>query len=258
MLKKKSELTKMSILIEIMHGKKKIKEIAKSVNITIQGVSEYIKILSKEGMIDNNMQITPKGTAFVMDKIEELRAYVSEIIGQIKIIKTTEAIAGEEIKKNERVGLFMENGYLVAKKKKSKSEGISIIDAAKGEDVGIKDLEGIVDLELGRITVCRLPSIKDGGSREVDEKEIKSLINKNMKIGVFGAVALVTLKKLGIKIDFEYSPAKSSQEAAHRGISSIIFVSSDLFRYIIEDLERIQPGLTFVPYNILDISSCHR
>lgn len=257
MLKKKSELTKMSILIEIMHGKKKIKDIAKSVNITIQGVSEYIKILTKEGMIDRNMQVTIKGTAYVMDKIDELSAYVADVIGQIKIIKTTEAIAGEDIQKDEKVGLFMENGYLVAKKRKSKSEGISINEAKKGEDVGIKDLEGIVDLKMGKITVCRLPSINEGGSRSVDEKKVKELINKNTKIAAFGAVALVTLKKYGIGIDFEYSPARASQEAAHRGISSVIFVSSDLFKYIIEDLERTQPGLSYVPYSIVDLSTGH-
>ncbi|MGC8663197.1 MAG: winged helix-turn-helix transcriptional regulator [Thermoplasmata archaeon] len=257
MLKKKSEMTKLSILIEIMHGNKKIKEIAKSVNITIQGVSEYIKILRKEGLIDKDMQITTKGTSFVMDKIEELRAYVSNIIGQVKMMRTTEAIAGEAINKNEKVGLFIENGYLTAKREKSPSEGISINHAEKGEDIGIKDLEGIIDLKMGSITLCRLPSINDGGSRSVNEKKIKSLITENIKTGIFGAVAYVTLKKFDIKIDFEFGAVKAAQEAAHRGFSSTIFVSSDLFKYVIEELERTQPGLSFVPYRIIDLSNVH-
>ncbi|MDP8011667.1 MAG: DNA-binding protein [Thermoplasmata archaeon] len=257
MLNKKSEMTKLSILIEIMHENKKIKDIAKVVNITIQGVSEYIKILRKEGLIDKDMRITPKGTAFVIDKIEELRSYVSNIIGQVKIIKTTEAVAGEDIKKDDRVGLFIENGYLVAKRKKSPSQGISINDAFKGEDVGVRDLDGIIDLKLGTIKVCRLPSISDGGSRAVDINKVKSLISENEKIGVFGAVAYVTLKKLNINIDFEFGAVKASQEAAHRGISSIIFVSSDLFKYVIEDLERTYPGISFVPYKIIDFSNVH-
>lgn len=257
MLKKKSDFTKISILIEIMHGKKKISEIAKTVNITIQGVSEYIKILRKEGLIDKNFQITPKGMAFVMDKIEELRSYVTNVIGQVKMIRITESIAGEDISKNDNVGLFMENGYLVAKKQKSSSVGIAINDAKKDEDVGIKDLNGIVDLNLGSITVCRLPSIQDGGSRVVEKSRVLEIIKGNVKIGVFGAVAYVTLKKFQIKIDFEYGSVRASQEAAHRGISSIIFVSSDLFKYVIEELETVQPGLKYIPYKIIDLSNVH-
>ncbi|HEU12739.1 MAG TPA: winged helix-turn-helix transcriptional regulator, partial [Euryarchaeota archaeon] len=101
MIKRKSEMTKMSILIEIMHGKKKIKDIARSVNITIQGVSEYVKLLKKEGYIDRNMNITQSGTEFVYKKIEELRNFVTSVMSDMKIISSTEAIAGEPIKKGE-------------------------------------------------------------------------------------------------------------------------------------------------------------
>jgi predicted transcriptional regulator len=41
-LREKKELTEMLILIEILHEKKKIKDIADTIGITIQGVSEYL------------------------------------------------------------------------------------------------------------------------------------------------------------------------------------------------------------------------
>ncbi|MCI4434995.1 MAG: winged helix-turn-helix transcriptional regulator [Thermoplasmata archaeon] len=258
MIKRKSEMTKMAILIEIMHGKKKIKDISKSVNITIQGVSEYIKLLKKEGYIDKNMNITMDGVDFVYKKMEELRSFITEVMSDMKFITNTEAIAGEEIKKGERVGLFMENGYMYAYKRKSSSTGLATYDAMPGEDINISDLEGILDLSIGDITVVRLPSSKDGGSRRVDIKELKKLIRKGVKKGVIGSVAYVTLKKNGIEIDFEYGVVRAAQEAAHRGFSSIIFVSSDLFKYTIEDLEREIPGLSKVPYNVIDLSNGHK
>ncbi len=258
MIKRKSEMTKMSILIEIMHGKKKIKDIARSVNITIQGVSEYVKLLKKEGYIDRNMNITQSGTEFVYKKIEELRSFVTSVMSDMKIISSTEAIAGEPIKKGERVGLFMENGYIYAYKKQSKSRGVASYDAFPGEDLNIENLEGIIDLTMGRITLVRLPSSREGGSRVINEGDIKPLIDSNIKKGAIGPVALVTLKKFGISIDFEYGVIRAAQEAAHRGFSSIIFVSSDLFKYAVEELERESPGLSKVPYRIVDLSNVHR
>ncbi|MEM0150831.1 MAG: winged helix-turn-helix transcriptional regulator [Thermoplasmata archaeon] len=258
MIKRKSEITKMSILIEIMHGKKKIKEIANSVNITIQGVSEYIKLLKREGYIDKNMNITNNGTEFVYKKIEELRTYVTNIMSDMKIIKSTEAIAGDDINANESVGLFMENGHIYAYKKESKSKGIASYSAKKGEDLNVENLEGILDLTLGKITVVRLPSSRDGGSRNVDPNDVSKIVKGFEKIGIIGEVALITLKKSGIKPDFEFGVVKASREAAHKGFSTVIFVSTDLFKYVIDDLELESPGLAKIPYNIIDLSNVRK
>ncbi len=258
MIKRKSEITKMSILIEIMHGKKKIKDIAKSVNITIQGVSEYIKHMIKEGLLDKNMNITPAGTEFVYKKIEELRNYVTGVIKDMEIINSTEAIAGENIEAEDIVGLFMEDGYIHAYKKESRSRGKASYGALKGEDLNVENLEGILDLKMGGITVVRLPSSKEGGSRNVNMNEIMKIIDGHQKIGVIGAVALVTIRKAGLKVDFEYGVTRASQEAAHRGISTVIFVSSDLFKYVIEELESESPGLSRINYRVVDLSTFHK
>lgn len=257
MIKKKSEMTKMSILIEIMHNKKKIKDIAKSVNITIQGVSEYIKLLKREGYIDRNMNITPSGTEFVYKKIEELRSFITGVMSDMKIISSTEAIAGEKIRRGDKVGLFMENGYLYAYRRNSRSRGVATQDVMPGEDLNVDELEGIVELDLGKITLVRLPSARDGGSRSVNQVELRNIIGDDLKKGAIGPVALVTLKKLGATIDFEFGVVRAAQEAAHRGISTVILVSSDLFKYAVDELERPSPGLSKVPYTIVDLSNVH-
>ncbi len=257
-IREKSELTKMLILIELMHGKRKIREVAKTINITVQGVSEYIKIMKKEGLVTKDLNVTKKGSSFVHEKAEELRVYVVNLLNELNIISVTEAIAGEDLNENESVGLFMENGYIHAYRKNSKSMGVTISSAKKGEDVGVKDLTGIMDINMGKIVVCLLPSINDGGSKNVDPGRLKEVVKEFDKIGIYGIVPYISLKNAGIKIDFEYASIRAAQEASHRGLKTIIFISKDLFKYALPELESPKQGLSYVPYTVEDLSTYHK
>jgi len=256
-IREKSELTKMLILIELMHGKRKIREIAKTINITVQGVSEYIKIMRREGLVTKDLNLTKKGSNFVHEKAEELRVYVVNLLNELNIINVTEAIAGEDLKENENVGLFMENGYIHAYRKDSKSMGITLSSAKKGEDVGVKDLTGIMDIKMGKIVVCLLPSISEGGSKMVNMEKVKEKVKEYDRIGIYGIVPYIALKNAGIKIDFEFAAVRAAQEAAHRGLNTVLFISKDLFKYALPELETPKQGLSYVPYYVEDLSISH-
>ncbi len=257
-LREKKELTKMLILIEILHGKKKIKDLADTIGITIQGVSDYLKQLKNEGYIDSDLKIKKEGILFISEKTEELRDYISLLLNEVKIINITEAIAGEDIKKDSQVGLFMKNGYIYAYIKDSSSTGTALNSAKKGEDLSIGSLSGILSLSMGEIKIFTLPNSYEGGSRKVDRKSIEAVLKyKHDKIGVYGIVPYVTLKKYEVNIDFEFDTARSSIEAAHKGLNTIIFVSRDLLKYVIDDLENIPKGFDKVRYTVEDISIFH-
>lgn len=257
-LREKKELTKMLILIEISHDKKKIKDIADIIGITIQGVSDYLKQLKSEGLIDNDLKIKKEGILFISEKTEELRAYISLLLNEVKIINITEAIAGQAIKKGSHVGLFMEQGYIYAHLKDSLSTGIALNDAKKGEDLSIGELTGILSLSMGAIKIFTMPNSYEGGSKKVDRTVLESVLKyKHDMIGVYGVVPYVTLKKYKINIDFEFDTARSSLEAAHKGLNTIIFVSRDLLKYVIDDLENVPKGFDKVLYTIEDLSIYH-
>src|SRR5947208_17101383 len=74
-------------------------------------------------------------------------------------VETTAAMAGGSVHRGGRVGLFMENGVLVAHEgRASPSTGVAVHDASRGDIVGVRDLEGIVALRPGRIVVGRIRS----------------------------------------------------------------------------------------------------
>ena len=230
-LRDKSRITEILILLEIMKGKKKLKDIANSVGITIQGVSEYFKILEKEGFVKNG-EVTILGLEFLTSSLEEIGKFVQDSNSIIKKISITEAIAGEDIKKGDEVGLFMEHGYLHAYRRKSSSMGIAILTGKNGMDIGVGNLRGVIGIEYGNIEVYAMPPIEEGGSRKVSVKKVKKIVKGNNKIGVCGVVAYTVLKKV-TDIDFEFSAVNAAIDAYYRGISTQLFVSHEMLPHVL-------------------------
>ncbi|RLF27091.1 MAG: DNA-binding protein [Thermoplasmata archaeon] len=228
-LRDKGKITEMMILLSLLRGNRKLREIADDIGITVQGVSEYMKILESEGLVKGGKP-TPRGLEFLNSAVEEIGDFVHEanrIIGKIKV---TEAIAGEKIREGEEVGLFMEGGYLHAYKRESSSIGVAINDAEKGEDVGVKNLRGIMDIDYGKIDVYVMPSIEEGGSRKVKREKIRELLKDNKKVGVCGVVAYVVMKDM-VDIDFEFGSVYAAIDAAYRGVDTLLFVSHEMLPY---------------------------
>ncbi len=233
-LRDKGRITETLILLSMMRGNRKLKDISVDVGITVQGVSEYMKGLESKGFVKDGA-ITPEGLEFLYSSLEELGDFIHEANKVIGKIRVTEAIAGEDIEEGEEVGLFMEGGYIHAYKKPSPSTGIAVTSARKGEDIGVANLKGIMDIEQGRITVISLPPVEEGGSRLVPRDRIAKLLNGNKeKVGVCGPVAKVTLRDF--KVDFEFGSVKAAIDAAIRGISTILFVSHEMLPYAVKEI----------------------
>ncbi len=232
-LRDKSRMTRMFILLSILKGRKKLKDIAEDVGITIQAVSEYMKTLESEGYMQNG-EITLKGLEFLTLAIEEIGDFLTETRKIMMHARIIEAVAGEDIEKGDRVGLFMENGYIHAYKRESSSIGVAINSAKRGEDVGVKDLRGILKINYGKITVYPLPPIEEGGSRAVDVKKLKKILAKHgdEKIGICGVVAHVLIKRFA-NVDFEYSAANAAIDAYYRGVSTVLFVSHEMLPHVL-------------------------
>jgi putative transcriptional regulator len=117
--------------------------------------------------------------------------------------------------------------------------GIATNNAKTGEDIGLKDLKGKVKLKQGKILIVKLPSIRQGGSRNVDITKIKQLINefKPDRIGVMGAVARAVLNKLQIKANIEFGISHSAVIAASRGLNILVLVVGRMVNKMIQEID---------------------
>ncbi len=236
--------TELLILLEVIKNPHiKLKDIAEKLDVTVQGASEYLRRMKKIGFIQDvgrEYRATKKGIEFLHTNFSELKNFVDIKIAELNIIDVCAAIAKTPIKKGGEVGLFMENGVLTAYLgRRSKSKGTALSDAKIDEDVAIKDLDGMVSLEPGKIHILKLPSIRDGGSHSVSIEWVRGQYNtiSPNRVGVMDVVSQAVAKKAKLDIDFEFSALFASVEAAEKGLSVMLLASDDQIHTIVSTIE---------------------
>ena len=228
-LRNKNLATRFQILVEIAANQPSIqqKDIARKIGVTSQAVSDYISKLEKDGWITSDgrsrYRITKEGVNWMLKSLRELQQYSTTAERVLTNITTWAAIAETDLKKGQPVSLVMIDGLLYATNHLGDgAKGITTDKAKKGEDIGITDIEGILALDIGQITILEVPSIQDGGSRNVDSKKLKKRLVQGGLIGVIGIEAIVALKQDNIEPDYVYGVAQAAIEAARSGLSFVI------------------------------------
>jgi len=249
LLRDKGELTKFQILFEVMRNQPHVKQkdISDALGITIQAVSKYFKKLSKEGLLEAGSEradyrLTPKAIDKLREDIKNLEQYVTRIKHEMKIERYFPAMATKPIKAGDKVGLLMKKGVLYAvatNNPAAEAFGIATTDANRGEDVGLKDLQGKVKLRQGRILIIKLPSIRQGGSRAVDVAKVRAFYEefKPDRIGVMGAVGRAVMNKLGLKADIEFGISRAAAIAASRGLNVFVLVVGRMVNRVVEEID---------------------
>jgi len=255
------ESTKLLILQEVTaHRHSRLRTIAEKLDITVQGVSEYMKMMTKEGLVrnvDGDWHATRKGVEFLQTNFLALREYVESSTREMSIVDLTASIAGGSVEEGDRVGLFMEGGELVAyPRKDSPSTGTAVNAAARGEVLAVKELEGIVQLHPGKVTICRAPSIRDGGAARVDLAKARKTA-KRSRADLVAAVDLVgrTLaRRLGLDPDISFSVLPATLEAAQRGMNVLVICPEDNVAELIAGIEetnaRLEEKIAYETVNV--------
>ncbi len=260
--KKRGSLTHFQILSEISKQDPhlKQKDLAEILGITIQAVSENIKILIKEGYITSKdgrspYKITQKGIDKVKKDAISLRKYSDSVLETINHFKTVwPAIAAEDLKEGQKVGLYMKDGILYASKKPASALGTVLHDAKKESDVALGGLNGIIDMAVGEANIITLPTIKEGGSSQTDLEMIKDIYENGTsqgksvdKVAAVGTVAHAVANKLNIPIDIEFSAASATANAARKGLDILVLSVGDMTKAFIRELEDEK-----IKFNIID------
>jgi len=257
-LQSKRESSRFQILVEIAAHQPNLrqKEVAESMGVTPQAISEYIKELVADGLVttDGRMRyrITKEGVEWLLESAAELKRYARVVMEEIiSHVSVWAAIAEADLTEGERVSLEMRSGLLYANKKEGiEASGVVIADALSGEDVGVSDLRGLISLEEGRIVLCKVPRVQNGGSGKVDLSALRSQLARVTNVGCLGIEALVALRKVGREPDIIFGAKEFAVEAAYHGISSVIVSVDEQIPGLLTRLE--SEGLK---YELIDLTS---
>jgi len=241
----------------------KQKDISETIGITIQAVSKYFKKLTREGYIESGSEradyrLTPKAALMMHEDVKSLERYVNSIKHEMKVERSMPAIATQQVKAGEEVGLVMKGGVMYTvtiNNPDVEAKGIAIEDALPGEDLGLKNVQGKVRIKQGKILIIKLPSIRKGGSRTVDFDKVKAFYDefKPDRVGVMGAVGRAVANKLGLKADIEFGISSAAAIAASRGLNVFVLVVGRMVNRMIQEVDSINmKNTTEVIYEVKD------
>lgn len=253
-LQSKNLATKFQILVEIAANQPEIqqKSIANRLGISPQAISDYIRELIEDGWLASDgrsrYRVTKEGVDWIVKELREWQGYSDNVRKAISSISVCAAVADGPLSKGQKVGLVMKEGLLYATADAgAQATGVVSSDAAAGEDIGVTNIEGIVSLDIGKVTVLRLPGIRRGGSRQADLDKLKEVTANRAMVGAVGVEALIALRKIDAEPTCLYGVRESVVEAARSGLSPIVVCvdddASDLIR-MLEDRD--------IDYEIID------
>lgn len=255
-LRSKREVSRFQILVEIAEHQPAVRQqaIADKIGVTPQAISEYIRELVDEGMVSmsgrSNYVVTKTGVAWVMENAASLESYIRHIRRDIiQHISVWTAVAADNLKTGDVVGLYMKDGYLYAGRKLQSATATVYADAQKNEDVGIVDVNGIIDHHEGTIHVCKVPRIQHGGSRRVQKEKLKEIVALAGMTAAVGIEASVALKSVGRNPDLFYGASDGVIEAALHGITSVLVIVDDELSNFLKRLENT--SLEYVIHDLI-------
>jgi putative transcriptional regulator len=243
-LQNKNAATRFQIMVEIAASGPSIpqKSIASKLGVTPQAISDYLQQLSAEGLVvslgSSNVKISIKGVNWMLQVLRELRNYIASAEKAFTNITVCAAMADCDIEKGQTVRLKMKDGLLVATNQTDGgAKGIAVSSAKQGEDIDITNIEGLVELSRGKITLLQVPAIQKGGSKQTDLDKLKGLIIDNSQLGAIGIEALISLRKIEIEPRYLYGVIDAAIEAAQCGLSFTIVVSDDTTPELMKKLQ---------------------
>jgi putative transcriptional regulator len=187
-----------------------------------------------------------------------MEQYVTIAKHGVKIERAWPAIATQPVKAGDEVGLILKEGVMYTTapdNPATEARGTAMMDAEVGEDLGLRNLRGKVKLKQGKILIIKLPSIRKGGSRNVDLNKIRRFHKefKPDRIGVMGAVGRAVLNKINLKPDLEFGISRAAAIAASRGLNVLVLVVGRMVNRMIEEIDTINmTNATEVSYEVKD------
>ncbi|WP_158057730.1 DUF7839 domain-containing protein [Halorussus halophilus] len=234
-LENKRAATRFRILTEIAERQPAVSqgEIAEAVGVTSQAVSEYIRALVEDGLVEkagrSQYSVTKEGVDWLLQEATDVRRYADHVTEDVLGSQQEDAaIATDDVSEGDSVTLSLRDGLLHATPgEEGPATGVTTTDADAGEDVGVTGFEGIIDIDPGSVTVYQVPPVRSGGSRAVDEQALASACDDADFVGATGVEAVVALRQVGHDPATTFAAGEVAAAAASRGLRVVVVATAD-------------------------------
>ncbi|QSW98385.1 MarR family transcriptional regulator [Haloterrigena alkaliphila] len=234
-LDNKRAATRLRILVQIAERQPAVSqgEIAEEVGVTSQAVSEYIRELVDDGLVEkegrSRYRVTPEGVDWLFRTADDIRRFADHVTGDVLDAMSEAAyLATDDIAEGDTVSLFVEDGLLhAAPGEEGPATGVATTDAEAGTDVGVTSFEGVMDLEPGSVTVVQVPAVRTGGSRAVDSDRLADRCEGADLIVAAGVEAVVACRQTGADPAVPFAAGEIAAEGAERGLAVTAVATTD-------------------------------
>ena len=235
-LENKRASTRFRILVEIAQRQPAVSqgEIADAVGVTSQAVSEYIRELVEEGLVQKEARsrylVTKEGVDWLLQEARDVRRFADHVTEDVLgSVQEEAAIAKASIEEGGAVSLTMVDGLLHATPgEEGPATGVATGDAVTGGAVGVTGFEGIIDLESGTVTVVQVPPVRSGGPDAVNAAALTETCRGADVVAAAGVEAAVALANAGVEPDTAFAAGDVAADAASRGLDVVVVVTADL------------------------------
>lgn len=229
-LANKRDATRYRILVQIAERQPAVsqQEIAEAIGVTSQAVSSYLQELIDRGDVEKHgrgrYEVTKEGVDWLISQTDGLRSFVDHVaenvIGQVDV---ESALATAPIREGDTVSLSMADGYLQATPGSGGSAtAVAISHADAGREVAVTDFEGVLDYDLGTVTVIPVPGVRNGGSQRVDVTAVREAAADHDRIAVAGTESAAVARAAAVDADIEFASAEAVTEAATKGLDVLV------------------------------------
>jgi len=94
------------------------------------------------------------------------------------------------------------------------------------EDVGVTNFEGVLEYDLGTVTVVAVPHIRNGGSKAVDPASIAAEADDHDLIATAGTESLAAARSAGLTPDIRFGTVEAVTEAATKGLDVLLVATT--------------------------------
>jgi len=206
----------------------RLRDVARSMDVTVQAASHLYRGLHRRGLAESRQgsyRPTVEGVGWLHSQLEALEAEMGERLGQLKIVRSTRAIAGRRLSPGAVVRLLMDDGLLTALPGADNgSRGTVPLGGAAGEIVEVHGLSGIVHIPPGEITIFTVPT--EGPIQRLEEAARRALVRSPHRwIGVQGLEAVWLLRRVTEDPLVRYGLAAAVLDSSQLGVPAVVFVS---------------------------------
>jgi len=251
-LDNKRDATRYQVLVEIAARQPAVSqnEIAETIGVTSQAVSDYVRRLVKDGYVDKGgrgrYEVTKEGVDWLISRTDSLQTYLdhvsSDVLGSVDV---DTAIATADVGEGSTVGLLMRDGVLHADPAGGTATAVTVTGAAAGEAVGVTDFEGVVDYETGTVTVLPVPGVTETDS--LDPEAVVGDLSDESLLAVAGTEAYALAARADIRPDIRFGTAEGVATAAVRGLDVRLVVTAD---QLPQHTAKLREGN--IPHEVLD------